>query len=146
MSGAVLGALGAVFAASLLLALPASAMVTGFDTGYQYRQGLATGAGGQLMSEAGTQPSPVAVTSDGSALIPNSGVSAPVDGSVTTPVVEPSAAPAPAPATEASVSFMDVLTPSFVAGALFLLALVGIGIWALTRRSRDDEEYRPIYS
>jgi hypothetical protein len=154
------GAATAIMASTLLFALPAAAMVTGYDTGYTYRQGLAIGAGAQLERQAGLGSGPATSQINTSAVSPSgSGVSAAPTSNAVAPAVqtapETAVAPAVNPAQNTAVApaaqtaTAGLSTPVKVALwaviILAVLALIGGGIAALNRTDREERATRPYY-
>lgn len=131
--------IGSLMLGSLLFALPAAAadeMVTGYETGYQYRQGLATGAGAALMSaDNGTTAQNGAVlgaSTEPTIVAQNAPFTPGINESVVNPVPNTEPTPAPAPEATSAFSASQLFAPAMLAIVIALLALLGLAIWAVT--------------
>lgn len=144
-----LATIGALLLGSVLFALPAAAadeMVTGYETGYQYRQGLATGAGAALMS-ANNSASPqnatvLGATTEPTIVAQNASFTPGINESIVDPV--PNTEPTPALASEATTAFSasQLFAPAMLAIVIALLALLGLAIWAVTGPVEDSARTR----
>jgi len=145
-SGATLGALGLLAASGLLYAAPAAADTTGYQTGYTYNQGLATGAGGALEAnytgDGDVASTPATVNSTDQAVTDTSDVS-PSAPSTYTEDYTPVTIPATTNAANTPANYFDFSSPLMWLALIVLLAIIGLGVAALSRPSdmRTSSDY-----
>jgi hypothetical protein len=138
-SGALAGVLGLLAVSGVLFATPASAEVTGYDTGYAYNQGLAIGAGGALMANYSATGD---VLADNTATETTTTVPPVTSTTVTTPATtdgSPNSVTVPVTTNAAQApagSFWDFSSPMLWLSLIVLLAIVALGVAALTRDRR----------
>ncbi|MEJ0053957.1 MAG: hypothetical protein WDN10_04525 [bacterium] len=144
-SGAAISALGLLAVSGLLFASPAAADTTGYETGYAYTQGLATGAGGALTADYGATGNVVAADTAAEDYPAPGAIDTTAPAAAAPAVIEytnDATIPETTNAANVPVSFWDFSSPLLWLSLIVLLAIVALGVAALSNPQRTASDYQ----